>query len=374
MDVLDQLNAVRTGKLSRRKFTNTLAAAGVSLVVTPMASKVASAAAADQGTYFTWGGYDVPEMFGDYIKKHGEAPNFSTFGGSEEALTKIRGGFVVDVAHPCNQAIPRWVATGLFQTVDTSKLSNWPDVMPALYNLQGNMDGDKPYLVPFDWGQTSVTYRTDLFDLAGKEESWGMLWDERYKGRMGVLASAADTWWCGAIYAGVDFKQLSSDESFKKVADLMRKQRPLIRLYTDDTTTLEQALASGEMVAAMTWNSSAVTLKGQGVPVKFAKPKEGALTWVCGAMIHKDAPKLDQAHDIINSMISTDAGKWLIGENGYGHSNKKSFDLFDDKKLTELGLSRNPLDILNAGHFQVPQTQEFETKMNKEFEQIKAGF
>ena len=154
----------------------------------------------------------------------------------------------------------------------------------------------------------------------------------------------------------------------------MRKQRPLIRVYTDDTTTLEQALASGELVAAMTWNSSAVTLKKQGIPVKFASPKEGALTWVCGAMIHKDAPKLDRAHDIINSMISVETGKWLIGENGYGHSNKKSFDQFDDQQLTDLGLSRTPSDILNAGHFQVPQSQEFETKMNQEFEQIKAGF
>lgn len=374
MDFVDQLHAVRSGELSRRAFTKTLFGAGICLVATPLTSRIANAAAADQGTYFTWGGYDVPEMFGTYIKKHGEAPNFATFGGSEEGLTKIRGGFVVDVAHPCNQAIPRWVATGLFQTVDTSKLSNWANVMPDLYKLEGNMDGDRPYMVPFDWGQTSVTYRTDLFDLAGKEESWDMLWDERYKGRMGVLASAGDTWWCAAILAGVDFKEFAAEENFKKVAALLRKQRPLIRLYTDDTTTLEQALASGEMVAAMTWNSSAVTLKGQDVPVKFAKPKEGALTWVCGAMIHKDAPKIDKAHDIIDAMLSVETGKWLIGENGYGHSNSKSFDQFDDKKLEELGLSRNPSEILNAGKFQVPQTQEFETKMNQEFEKIKAGF
>lgn len=374
MDILDQLNAVRSGKLSRRAFNKTLLGAGVSLVATPMASRFAGAAAADQGTYFTWGGYDVPEIFGQYIKKHGEPPNFATFGGSEEGLTKMRGGFVVDVAHPCNSGVPRWVATGLFQSVDTSRLSNWGDVMPELYKLEGNMDGEKPYMVPFDWGQTSVTYRTDLYDLAGKEESWGMLWDERYKGRLGVLASGGDTWWCGAIYAGVDFKDIASEAGFKKVADVMRKQRPLIRVYTDDETTLEQALASGEMAAAMTWNSSAVTLKKQGVPVKFAKPKEGALTWVCGAMIHKDAPHLDKAHDIIDSMISVETGKWLIGENGYGHSNKKAFDLFDDKKLAELGLSRNPTEILSAGHFQIPQTQEFETKMNKEFEKIKAGF
>lgn len=370
----DMMDAVMTKRISRRSFQKLLGAAGVGLVAAPLASRMAGAAAADQATYFTWGGYDVPEMFGSYIAKHGEAPNFATFGGSEEALTKMRTGYVVDVSHPCNQAIPRWVASGLFQTVDTSKLSNYGDVMPSLVNLEGNVVDGKPYLIPFDWGQTSVTYRTDLFDLKGEEESWGMLWDERYKGRIGVLASAADTWWCGAIYAGVDFTELSTEENFKKVADLMRKQRPLIRMYNDDTTALEQSLASGELVAAMTWNSSAVTLKKEGVPVKFAKPKEGALTWVCGAMIHKDAPNVDKAHDVIDAMISTEAGKWLIGDNGYGHSNIKSFDQFTAEELEGLGLSKTPSDILEAGKFQIPQTQEFESAMNKEFEQIKAGF
>ena len=86
------------------------------------------------------------------------------------------------------------------------------------------------------------------------------------------------------------------------------------------------------------------------------------------------APHLDKAHDIIDAMLSVETGKWLIGENGYGHSNIKSFDEFDDAKLQDLGLSRNPLEILSAGKFQVPQTQEFETRMNQEFEQIKAGF
>ena len=68
-----------SGTLSRRRFTQMLGAAGVSMVMAPNAM----AAAKDQATYFTWGGYDIPELFGPYIKKHGEPPNFATFGGSE---------------------------------------------------------------------------------------------------------------------------------------------------------------------------------------------------------------------------------------------------------------------------------------------------
>ncbi len=361
-----------SGTLSRRRFTQMLGAAGVSMVMAPQS---AMAAAKDQATFFTWGGYDNPELFGPYIKKHGEPPNLATFGGSEEALTKMRAGYVVDVSHPCNQAIPRWVATGLFQPLDTSKLSNWGDMIPELTQLEGASTADgKPYFAPFDWGQTSVTYRTDLVELKDGQESWDLLWDERYKGRVAVLASGGDTWWCAAILAGVDFKDIATDDGFKKVAALLRKQRPLIRLYTDDETTLEQALASGELVAAMTWNSSPVKLKNEGVPVKFANPKEGALTWVCGMMMHKDAPHPDKAHDVINSLLSKETGMYLIDEEGYGHSNKEAFAATPDKRLAELGLTRNPQDILGAGKFQVPQSQEFETKMNQEFEQIKAGF
>ncbi len=374
MDTTNLIARIKNRDINRRDLLQGMSAAGLAVVMTPAMSHLAKAAAADQATFFTWGGYDEPAFVGPYIAKHGEPPNFATFGGSEEGLTKMRAGYVVDVAHPCNQAIPRWIATGLFQPLDTSKLSNWPDIMPELINLEGNVVGGKPYMAPIDWGRTSITYRTDLVDLQGREESWGILWDERYKGRLGMLASGGDSWWCAAIYAGVDFKDIASDAGFKKVAAVLRKQRPLIRTYTDETTSLEQSLASGELVAAMTWDSSAVTLKGEGVPVTFANPKEGALTWVCGAMIHKDAPHIDKAYDVIDALLSTEAGKWLIGENGYGHSNTKSFALFSDDELSALGLSRNPVDILSAGKFQVPQTQEFETAMNKEFEQIKAGF
>jgi len=360
------------GALSRRQFNRVLGAAGV--LALPVLPRRTLGDTGEQATYFTWGGYDIPELFAAYQEKHGTLPNFATFGGSEEALTKMRAGFVVDVSHPCNQGIPRWMATGLFQPLDESKLSHWNDVIPSLKNLKGAIVDGKPYFAPFDWGQTSVTYRTDLVDLEDGEESWGLLWDERYKGRIGVIGSAADTWWCAAIYAGVPFEEIATEENIEKVADALRKQRPLVRLYTDDMTTLQQALASGELVAAMTWNEVAVGLTKAGLPAKFAQPKEGALTWVCGVMMHKDAPHPDKAHDLIDSLLSPESGEFLIGEYGYGHSNIKSFDRVSDERLEELNLSRNPDDVLQAGHFQVPQTQEFEARINTLFEDIKAGF
>ena len=373
MDVLDQLGSLREGKLSRRAFNRSLLALGLTPVMVPLLPRRAMATPEEQATYFTWGGFDIPEYFEEYVAKHGELPNFATYGAVEEAFNKLKSGFVADIAHPCMSDVPRWSSSGLFQPVDTTRLSNWADMIPELYNIPFNLREGKPWLVPFEWGQTSVAYRTDLYELQG-EESWNMLWDARYSGRLSSLAAGGDVWWCAAIKAGVPFDQLDTPESFEKISAALREQRPLIRLYTDDTTSTDTALAAGETVAMMAWNSSVLALKKQGIPVKFAQPKEGALTWVCGMMLHAEAPKLDSAYDVLDSLISESSAYFNMSDYGYGGVNRKAFDRFTDAQLADIGLSRNPNDVLNAGHMGVPQTAEWDQKMTETWEQIKLGF
>lgn len=373
MDVLDQLGSLREGKLSRRAFNRSLLGLGLISVSMPLLPRRAAAAPEDHATYFTWGGFDIPEYFEEYIAKRGELPNFAVYGSAEEALQKLQSGFVPDIALPCISDVPRWSSTGLFQPIDPTRLSNWPDVLPELYSEPYNMVEGRPWLLPFYWGQTSIAYRTDLFDLQG-EESWDMLWDARYAGQLGSLAGGGDVWWCAAIKAGVPFAQIHTDEAFEKIAAVLREQRPLIRVYTDDTTSLDTALASGELVASLAWNSSVVSLATQGVPVKFAKPKEGALTWVCGMMLLKDAPKIDSAYDVLDSLISESSALFNMRGYGYGGVNRKAFNSVTEEELNALGLSKDVNSILNAGHFGIPQTAEWDQRMTQTWEQIKLGF
>ncbi len=374
MKIPQMISEAKRGKLSRRAFTQSLLAVGIVPVMSQVAPRAASASSG-HATVFTWGGYDVPEMYQPYIDKHGELPDFSIFGAPEDGLTRLRSGFVTDLIHPCMGDIPRWRRTGLFQPIDTSRLSSWPDVIEYLHDTPHNhedADGGV-WQVPFDWGQTSITYRTDLYELEG-EESWDILWDERYAGRIGMLATGDDAWWCAAIKAGVPFEDIATDEAFEAISAVLREQRPLVRTYTDDTSSLNQALASGELVAAMTWNSSAVELVYEEVPVRFAQPKEGALTWVCGFMMHKDAPAPDRAYDVLDALISVPTGEFLTGDYGYGHSNGKVLDLFTDEELAALTLTRDPAELLEAGHRTIPQEPEWTSRMNTTYEQIKAGF
>lgn len=371
MDIKDTIKRIKDRNLSRRDFSKALAAVGLTTVMMPVSTKTGQAAG-EEAIYYTWAGYAVPEMWQAYVDKHGAPPELPTYGDAEEAFTKMRAGFSVDMVHPCSNNVPRWKDAGILQAIDTSRLSNWKDVVPALKTIEGTQFDGEQWFVPWEWGRTSITYRTDLFDLQGKEESWGMLWDERYAGRLSIINAAEDSWWCAAIYAGVNFKN-PSDDDIAKVTALLKKQQDLLRFRQSDSTTLVQALASGEVVAAMTWSDVPTTLLADGIPVKYANVKEGALTWVCGVALAKDAPHYDKAHDLIDALLSPESGKWCITENSYGHSNAKAFDFFTDEQLTAVGLAKNPNDILDAGVFLVAQPEEIEQKINRDWGDLISG-
>ncbi len=367
MNIKDTIKRMQNRELSRRDLGKAFAAVGISAAMMPVFSRPSMAS--DEAIYYTWAGYDVPEMWPGYVEKYGVAPQLPTYGDVEEGFTKIRAGFEVDLVHPCSNNVPRWRSAGLLQSIDTSRLSNWPDVIPALKAVEGTQENGEQWFVPWEWGQTSVTYRTDLFDLQGQPESWGMLWDDRYSGRLSIIDAAEDSWWCAAIYAGVDFKNVT-DEDMAKVMDLLRKQQELLRFRQSDSTTLVQALATGEVVAAMTWSDVPTALIAEDVPVKFANVKEGGLTWVCGLVLTKDAPHYDKAHDLLDALLSPESGRFCIGVNAYGHSNAKSFELFSDEELTALGLTKNATEVLDAGVFLIAQPEEIEQKINRDWGEL----
>ncbi len=346
MDIIEFKDRLAAGTLTRREINKTLASAGIAVVAAPMASRSATAAE-EQAIYFTWSGEDAPEFYTSYVEKHGGLPEFVFGAGEEERFQKARAGFRFDVGYSCAPLVHQWRDAGLIQPIDTERLSNWADVFPALKSLEGaRLDGEQ-LMIPTEWGRTSITYRTDLVDWEG-EDSWALLWDERYAGRLSVFDLVDETVFIAAIYAGVDPCNMS-DSDLDKVMALLKKQKPLLRMYTPDETSVVQALAAGEVVAALTWDSGAAELMAQGVPVRFMIPKEGVETWACGVTLMKDAPHLDKAYDLIDSLLSVESGEFLIREYGYGHSNRRAFEGLSESVLAERQLPRDPTDLLESG-------------------------
>jgi spermidine/putrescine transport system substrate-binding protein len=362
--------AMWSGRLSRRDIGKALAAAGIVASTLPLAALRNPAFAGDKLTFFTWSGYDVPEFYPSYVEKYGGPPEFAVFGDEEEALLKIKGGFSPDVVNPCSYKVQKWYDAGVLDNIDTARLKNWNDVFDSLRSMSVVRIGGNTVWVPADWGQTSVLYRTDLAPEYVNNETWNILWDPKYKGRLALFDSLVDGVAVSAIVAGLDPFNLS-DADIEKVRAKLTEQRPLLRFYSNDLTSIEQALASGELVAATTWNQSYVTLKKQGLAVKFMQPKEKAMTWVCGVSIVKGTKDIARAHDLIDAFLDPRARAKDITDFGYGSATKAGFAQVDDATLAGLGLPRDPTQLLQSGIFQMPMKNE--EKLQALFESVKAG-
>lgn len=314
----------------------------------------ASRAAEDTPTLFQWEDYTNAAFLADYKKAKGETPKTAIFADEDEAFAKMRAGFKPDVMGPCYYEFPRWREAGLLQPIEIAKLKNWNKISPALRALPGLSAGPgKVWFVPHYWGNTSITYRTDLAPEYVGKENWKILFDPKYKGRIAVLEGVDDTVPFIAHMMGIDAYTMTPAQ-WKQVQARLRQLMPQLRFVSSDDTSLSQGLASGELVAAMSWRVVYTTLKAQKKKVAYMNPPGGMFTYVCGLVMHKNAKNVDKALALIDSSLSDGAAHFQLTEIGDGPANTVAMKRESDATLAGLGIPRDVDAFLKSGIFQKP--------------------
>ena len=369
MNRLKFFDRMAQGRVSRRDMLRGAGAFGVG-----MALFQRRAFAKDPLICLEWSGYDVGDYFPAYVAKYGSPPEFSIFANEDEALQKVRGGYSADVMHPCTYSVGYFTEAKLTKAIDTSRLSNWPDIFDPLKTGQGVVVNGDVVMAPADWGNSSIAYRTDLVDADfQKDPTWNIFFDDKYAGRVSMSDDQVVAEIAGLLL-GYDGKKIfeMSDEELAATKDLVLKAIKNSRFLWTDFTQIDQALASGEIVAAYAWNDTVKRLKGEGVPIAYAVPKEGIFTWLCGLTI-LNAGKADEgaAYDFVDAWLSPETGKYMIETNGYGHSNRKSFDIADPAQVAALGIT-DPVKHLASGILFQPVETERQAKYIKFWEEAKA--
>lgn len=354
----------------RLKITLALAAA--------LAAGTAGLALAADGelTVFDWAGYEDPGFHPAYVEKNGDSPTFSFFGDEDEAFEKLRAGFRADLAHPCSQNTLKWRDAGLLQPLDTSRIEAWDDILPglkAMPNLMTDAEGNAWFL-PFDWGNTLVTYRTDKVEEADIQ-SLKAFADPKFEGRVSLPDNVDDAYALAALATGHTDWTKMTDADWDAASAFLRQVHKNVRIYWLDNTELSQAMAGGEVDLAWAWNETATTLAADDVPVAMKRDTdEGLSTWVCGYVHLKDAPgSTDKAYDFLNSILTPEVASYLVNDWGYGHSNAKGMAEIDPEVLDATGYG--DLDaFVDKTLFSSPLPPETKAKLIAEFERIKAGY
>jgi len=207
------------------------------------------------------------------------------------------------------------------------------------------------WFIPHLFGNTSVIVNTKLApEYAGDKNSWDILWDPKYKGRVGILAGAVDTIPLVAAHIGVNAYDMT-DSEWETVKVKLRELVDQARIITNVTGELESAMAQGEVVAVEAWNDSYNNLIWDEQftdPVEYMQPIDQKIfSWVCGFALSSTAGNeapIEKAYALIDSGLSIQAAQFLIEDWGYAPANADGFGVASEEALELIIVDTSDVD------------------------------
>jgi spermidine/putrescine transport system substrate-binding protein len=312
-------------RLSRQDLIKLAAAAGGATVLgrTTAASGAIDWLTAETGRLqvLDWAGYENDggqPMFASYVKRYPQnKPKFAYMTNESDALAKIQNHTVTpDLFRPYVGWVKYFATSGLVQPWDPKLITNFKNLNPFMVKA-GQYQG-KQYGIPDDWGFDAILYRTDK--VKPKARSWGLLFDERYKGKIAWFDDLGMITVAG-LYLGLKNPWNQSDAELEKSRKFLSSKKKLVRLIWSSETNLWEAFGSGNLWIAYAWPNDWVQMKKKGLPVVYMRPKEKPVAWVGMFMLLKGTPRFKLAHAYVDAWSSTKSAKWLEDNYGYGHAN-----------------------------------------------------
>lgn len=255
------------------------------------------------------------------------------------------------------------------QSIETERLNYWKEINPLtktgrlvpsakmgagdspnkiLYvQKDGSLDS-KPSsqlsFMPYVHNVDSFGYNSKRVDKnsMGTEESWAWLFDEKFKGKVGLVNAPTIGIFDAALAAQASgkmkFKNLGNmsieeiDKLFEILLDLKRKKH-----FAGFWSSVPQSVDF--MVSERVWLQSMFSpgvssSRGKGIPVTYASPKEGYRAWhgvMCMSSNVKGHTK-DTAYKYMNWWLSGKPGAFIARQGYYISNPERSRDLMSKEE------------------------------------------
>ena len=245
--------------------------------------------------------------------------NYSTYATNEDMYAKITNSAVAyDIVIPSDYMIQKMIAQDLLYELDYSKLTNYGNISDDFKNLY--YDSENKYSVPYSYGMLCVIYNTEFVSEEDvREESWSLLWNEKYKGKILQFNNPRDAFATAMYYQGADINS-KDPEVWNAALELLKEQKPLLQGYVNDEIFNKMKGASAYV--ASYYAGDFLTMAAGNEDLYYYYPTEGTNYFVDAMCIPKTSKNVDLAHEYINYMISLEAATANALYIGYASPNK----------------------------------------------------
>ena len=286
----------------------------------------------------SWGEYIDESLIEKFEQETGITVNYTTVPSNEELYSQLElGGVNYDVIVPSDYMIARLIAEDRLQPLDYSKIPNYERIGEQYKGL--SFDPNNEYTVPYTWGTLGIIYNTTMVDEP--ITSWEVMFSDEYAGNILLIDNSRDAFGMALYYLGYDVNttdEAQIREAYQLVADA--KSRGVYAGQGMDE--IFQIMEGGNLAIATYYAGDFLTMHDANPDLAFAIPEEGSNWFVDAMCILKDAENVDEAHEWINFIASTDANLANMDYIGYASPNTEALEAYPEYYEATYG---EPLDM-----------------------------
>jgi putative spermidine/putrescine transport system substrate-binding protein/spermidine/putrescine transport system substrate-binding protein len=289
-----------------------------------------------------WEGYADPSIVKAFEDQHHCKVSASYMGSSDELVAKLRGGSAgnYDVISPSSDVATSIALANLAEPLNLAKLPSYSQLSPKLTSLPLVRVNGQVFGVPFMWGPDPMIYDTTVFAQA--PESWNVLWDAKYRGKISVWDDLSTVYMAAQVlgYDKPDPSELYnlSDEQLEGVKKKLLELKPNIRKMWSTGGELTNLFQNHEVVAAMGWPLMTNQLRKVQFPVGETIPKENTTGWIDHLMITSGSENKDLAYEFLEYMIEAQIQKEVTDVTGYTPANPRAAQFMTADEVKSLHL------------------------------------
>jgi putative spermidine/putrescine transport system substrate-binding protein len=190
---------------------------------------------------------------------------------------------------------------GVIDAIDYGRLKNAPNLLPSM---------KYPYGVGHIYSGKVGVYNPKLVDPAPR--SYKDIFDPKRGDKLGIIDIQYQyTLVCAALAAGGKVDEL---EAGKKL--LLECKKAGARIYPTNEA-FAQGLKTEEFGTGVMWKARVVQWQNAGISVEAIVPAEGALAYVSGFVIPKNAPNKSGSYAYLDAMLDKRAQEAFAIDMGY---------------------------------------------------------
>ena len=266
---------------------------------------------------YNWGEYisdgsegslDVNAAFEEYCAKNGlnVKVNYTTFDSNESMYNKLKSGAVsYDIVVPSEYMIERMIKEEMLEPLSLANIPNFQYIYDSFKTPFYDPDPNNVYSVPYFYGLVGIIYNTEYVDAADAE-SWNILWDEKYEGKILQFNNPRDAFGTVQYKNGISVND-TDEAKWRACLEELKTQKPLVQSYVMDE--IFNKMKNGSAYIAPYYAGDFLSMYEDNDSLAFSIPKEGTNIFVDAMCIPKGSHNKEIAEMYINFMLEEEIGR-----------------------------------------------------------------